>query len=361
MRNPRTLFVIGAGASVEADLPIGKQLIDIVASKLNFKVEQGSLREGTGDFNIVDVLQQRTQTREGIDTYLEAAWRVRDGIIFSNSIDSFIDVHRDDQDIQLCGKLAIAKTILEAERNSKLFIDKPKGEFADLEGLKKTWFFEFVRHLNDGVRKAEISRIFEKVSFIIFNYDRCFEHFMYHALQRHYGISENDAASVMKSLTIFHPYGTIGDLPWEDRAGIPFGFGANRANMQFMASRIKTYTEQIEGHETLLAVREAVKKADTLVFLGFSYHPENMKLLNPGEKCSTERVFGTAFGISSSDVGVIVDQIRQLVRRELSQETMRGRSVTISEPIYIRNELKCAGLLQEYSRSLFAAGPGDDL
>src|SRR5260370_38062210 len=86
MRNPRTLFVIGGGASGEADLPIGKQLIDIVASKLNFKVEQGSLREETGDFDIVDVLQQRTQTREGIDTYLEAAWLAMESFFQIQSI-----------------------------------------------------------------------------------------------------------------------------------------------------------------------------------------------------------------------------------------------------------------------------------
>jgi hypothetical protein len=356
MRNPQTLFIVGAGASEEAGLPIGKRLVDIIAGKLDFEVERGILREGTGDFDIIDALQQKTQTREGINTYLQAAWRVRDGIIFSNSIDSFIDVHRDDEGIQLCGKLAIAKTVLEAERSSKLFIDKPNGEFADLDGLKNTWFFDFARHLNEGVRKPEIGRIFEKVSFVVFNYDRCFEHFMYQTLRRHYGVSESEAASTMKTLAIFHPYGTIGELPWESPGGIPFGFSPNRAAMQFMVSRIKTYTERVEEREILLGIREAVKKADTLVFLGFSYHPENMKLLSPGEGCNTERVFGTAFGISDSNLEVIADQIRQMVGRKLSQTTTTAFSTKVWEPIYVHNNLTCRGLLQEYSRSLFAAG-----
>jgi hypothetical protein len=34
MRTPHTVFIIGAGASAEANLPIGKELIDTIAEKL---------------------------------------------------------------------------------------------------------------------------------------------------------------------------------------------------------------------------------------------------------------------------------------------------------------------------------------
>jgi hypothetical protein len=68
MRNPRTLFIIGAGASHEARLPLGAELIEIVASKLNFQIEHGSLREDSGARDILDVFQQLTQTRDGMQT-----------------------------------------------------------------------------------------------------------------------------------------------------------------------------------------------------------------------------------------------------------------------------------------------------
>jgi hypothetical protein len=60
---------------------------------------------------------------------------------------------------------------------------------------------------------------------------------MFNALQRLYGIDADTAASIMKTLRIVHPYGTIADLLWQDEKGMPFGFPANRAAMQLMASR----------------------------------------------------------------------------------------------------------------------------
>jgi hypothetical protein len=80
MKNPQTLFIIGAGASREANLPTGKELTEIIARRLDFRVNGGSLLPGHGDNDILDIFQQRTQTAEGINAYLRAAWRIRDGI-----------------------------------------------------------------------------------------------------------------------------------------------------------------------------------------------------------------------------------------------------------------------------------------
>jgi hypothetical protein len=176
---------------------------------------------------------------------------------------------------------------------------------------------------------------------------------MHNALQRHYGIDEKEAAEVMRTLVVIHPYGTIAELPWENRKGVPIGSTASRANMQLMASRIKTFTEQIESDATLSTLHEEIQKADTLVFLGFSYHPKNMRILAPPDGTNLGRVYGTALGISLSDVGVIFDQILILVGHELSQSVTQTASTTVHEPIFIRNDLPCFGLLQEFSRSLF--------
>lgn len=357
MRNPKTLIVVGAGASKEAGLPLGQDLIKSVADKLAFRVHLGSLVPGEGDEDVLDVIQQHAKTRPEMNSYLSACRRVREGVIYSNSIDSFIDVHRKDELIQRCGKLAIAKTIIESERNSHLFLGERPNDFANLDALRKTWFFIFSRYLNDGVRKEEIERIFEKVSFLVFNYDRCIEHFFYHALQRHFGIDETRASSVMKTLRIIHPYGTIGDLTWQSGEGIPFGARANRQSLQLMTSRIRTYTEQIERDDILSTIRSEVENADTLVFLGFSYHPQNMKVLDPQEECMTKQVFGTAYGISSADVSVIEDQVRGIVRRDLTHRVLRGNKSIEWENLSIRNDLTCFALLNEYSRSLFVAGP----
>ena len=164
MRTQHTLFIIGAGASKEAGFPVGTELVSDVAARLNFQICDGALQEYSGDRDILDVFQQYEQTRENINAYLEAARRVRDGVIYSKSIDVFIDTHRENKKIQFCGKLAIAKTILEAEKNSKLFIEKRIDEFTGLQDLEKTWFFNLARNLNAGIRKEHIGKIFENVS-----------------------------------------------------------------------------------------------------------------------------------------------------------------------------------------------------
>jgi hypothetical protein len=194
-----------------------------------------------------------------------------------------------------------------------------------------------------------------------FNYDRCIEHFLHHALQLHFGIGVSDATAVMETLRIFHPYGTVAELPWQNnQEGVPFGHTANRATMKLMGSRIRTYTEQIEDDGVLKTIREEVMLADTLVFLGFSYHPENMKLLNPGKECATTQIFGTAFDISDSNREIVLDDIRNLIGKSLRQNRMRdGIHPFVWEPIYIHN-LECSKLIQEYSRSLFIAGPSRD-
>jgi hypothetical protein len=357
MRAAKTVFIVGAGASNEVGMPFGRAFLDIVSQKLSYKFKDPSLDPDSGDDDIRDVIQQYAQDRLGLDRYLDAARRIREGIVFSRSIDAFIDVHRDDERIQKLGKLAIAKTILEQEQRCHMYIAPPGSAFQDMPRLDKSWFVNFVRGLNEGVRREEIDRIFEKVSFVVFNYDRCVEHFLYNALQMHYGVDAEKAKSLMRTLTILHPYGKIADLPWQNAGGIPFGFSANRANLLMMASHIKTYTEQIEDDNTLHAIKSEVADAETLVFLGFSYLDLNMDLIHPTIKCAAQNVFGTAYGISSSDVDQIKKQLRESVGQNLSLTTIpNGVIRVVPERLYIRSDLKCAGLLEEYSRSLFATG-----
>ena len=237
-----------------------------------------------------------------------------------------------------------------------MYVNAETGQYRELNELKKSWFFDFAKNLNDGVPKQEIYRIFDKVTFVIFNYDRCFEHFMFNTLRQLYGLSEQEAAEIMQRLKIIHPYGTIGELPWQSPEGIPFGFTANRANMEYMIRRIKTYTEQIEKSATLGALKDAVVNADTIVFLGFSYHPENMKLLTVDHSGAIERVFGTAKDISAADIAIIKKHVRHMVGG--APLGTRGMGGLLNEQLFI-NDQPCVGLLQEFSRSLFASGrPG---
>ncbi len=357
MRAMKTVFVVGAGASKEVGLPVGSELVEIVADKLNYQMRYGSLDPDHGDRDVLDAIQQVARDRPALDSYLAAARRVREGVIYSNSIDTFLDLHKDDQKITELGKLAIAKTILEREQSSSLYIEHNGTEFPDVAGLKDTWLVGLIRGMSAGVPREEIDRIFERVSFIVFNYDRCIEHFLHNALRKLYGIDDTEAGSVLKNLPILHPYGVIANLPWRSADGIPFGFPANRAAMRLMSKKIKTYTEQIEDRTTLDAVKQEVETADILVFLGFSYHQSNLAILDPGAEIAAKKVLGTALKISESDVGEIRGRLQLLARRDLTDQVLTpfgsSHATALIDQLHIRRDLTCAALIEQYSRTLF--------
>ncbi len=124
MFKSKTLFVIGAGASSEAGLPTGNELTGTIADKVDIKIE-GYDGQISGDVEIFRALRSLAKDADGhIDEYLGACWRIRDAMPQASSIDAFIDNQGDDK-IELCGKLAIVRSILEEEQKSRLFFCRP--------------------------------------------------------------------------------------------------------------------------------------------------------------------------------------------------------------------------------------------
>jgi hypothetical protein len=110
----RTVFVIGAGASSEADLPIGNQLKPMIADLLGFKVDHfGHIC--SGDHLIRETLKYEVKVDDG---HFQAAQKIKAAMILAESIDTFIDHHQANEKIALCGKLAIVRAILKAEEGS---------------------------------------------------------------------------------------------------------------------------------------------------------------------------------------------------------------------------------------------------
>ena len=266
------------------------------------------------------------------------------------SIDNFIDSHAGEDKIALCGKLAIARAILTAESKSSLTIDRSNiYNKLDFSKNANTWFNGLFQLLTENCRIDDLPARLKSISVVTFNYDRCFEQFLFHALQNYYAISPTDAASVLTNLEIHHPYGMVGKLPWMGYAeGIEFGADPQASELMSISSQLRTFTEGTDPSVSDIdAIRLTIAEARRLAFLGFAYHRLNMGLLfgqvnPPANSKSTIGIFATALGISSSDC--------QHIANELS--TYTGLS---NGPIQIRNELTCAALVQEYWRSLSLA------
>lgn len=264
----QTLFVVGAGASAEFGLPLGTLLARQITNKMDIRFERGFDFVGSGDRRLYE--QLINSKRQDADQWQPAAMRIRDGLPFAQSIDDFLDQRRSDRYINLYGKSAICQAILEAERESKLYFNPSnRDEPFDAVALTDTWLVKFMYMLCRGVPREKVAHIFEHVDFIIFNYDRCIEHFLISALERAYSITQQDAAAIVDELQVLHPYGSVGRLG-------QVSFGNSGANCVALAEEIKTYTEQADEKTVLHKILDRVDRAECIVFLGFAYHRQNM-------------------------------------------------------------------------------------
>jgi hypothetical protein len=307
--NAKTVFVVGAGASKEYGFPLGGDLIDQIAVKLDFKMDDFHMisKIDSTIHNAYPALAMENYRNNDINPYLRAAKTIVGAMPQSISIDNFIDTHRGNKDIEMCGKLGIALCILNAEAKSSLRVGRVDGDKLDFKKLKQTWITSFFKLLSENCQIDDIKERLSKVAFIVFNYDRCIEHYLYYALQSYYAITPKQAAELVNTIEIYHPYGSLGKLRWQDRnGGVSFGEDVASHDLVRIIGRLKTFTEEMESVEIGI-LRKQLAEASKIIFLGFAYHQQNLDLLlgNEGGEYRPLRMYGTAFGISDSDLSII--------------------------------------------------------
>jgi hypothetical protein len=340
---PKTVFIIGAGASQEARMPYGSELKNSIAGVLDIRFGELGKRV-RGDQRIYEALEMSTGSND-INIFLRAARRICDVMPQAISIDHFLDSHSDDKQIELCGKLAIVRTILEAEAKSSLFVELQGKYTLDFSYLQQTWFNSFMQRVTENCRFADLGTRLKSVALIIFNYDRCVEYYLYHAIQNYYGIEASDIAPLLQRLEIYHPYGMVGSLPWcTGKNAIAFGATPNSKQLLTLASQIKTFSEITDdSSEEVTSIRSIMRTSHKLVFLGFAFHRMNINLLLPDttspKRYKDKRVFATARGLSDNDTVSITDELE-------------SRGQIVRDNIHIDNRLKCTELFYEHMRSL---------
>jgi hypothetical protein len=311
-----TVFVIGAGAGVDVGMPLGDQLSRIIGEKLRIEFREGNRQTGGDELIMEAIRKHAAANQQNPNLYRQAAFSVAGGIAYSRSIDSYLHAHKDNKPLQVCGKLAIAQTILEHEKRSALVVQK-RHEFRDATKVNGSWLRDFVYGLQERIVVNEnLGDIFKHLTIVNFNYDRCVEHFLFHAIQAWSLKNEQEIAELMKGLNIYHPYGSVGDLPWQSGEGIEFGSEANEFRLLESSSRIRTFNEEVEDKTKIEEIRKAIATANRVIFLGFHFHPQNMDLIKPSIAPSVTAdipmAYATAFHRSSSDLRIIETQIARL-------------------------------------------------
>ncbi|KGT77321.1 hypothetical protein MA20_22270 [Bradyrhizobium japonicum] len=361
MFNRKTLFIIGAGAGADIGMPVGAKLALDIHNRTKIAISHfGTLEQGTFDYEFARAF---FQAGRGADRYSAAFDLIHRGIFFANSIDDFLSIHEGSAEVVEIGKAAIVRAILLAEKESHLYVD-PSNAYNTLDLMKvhTSWLTKLMRVLGPGRKAPDVQRVLDEVTFINFNYDRCLEHFLTHALSLQYGITLDGAKQIVGGAKIIHPYGMVGGL---DR--VPFG-GREYGGLDYveLSKQIKTYTERVEEESTLFSMHNAIRDADCIVFLGFAYHSQNMDLLfdkhAPPRK--TVPIFGTALGMSKSDASEVSSFLMDMFPEydpddELEDEPgafgmviPRPLPFKMNNHVAIEREMDCGKLFDSYSKSI---------
>lgn len=343
MFRARTVFVIGAGASFEVGLPIGSELLIRIARALNFSFDRQNLK--TGDSEILQALKiilNEGREAKALNEHILSAHQLRRSAKQGLSIDNIIEALEDDK-VELVGKLGIAKIIIEAENGSRFF--KHENGFPDRLDFSKfseCWYGSLVKVMTENLKKSDIPLIFDNIEIVNFNYDRCLEHFLPLALAEYYGVDPNQFRELMPKLKMHRPYGRVGRLPWQagDGPAVPFGRSWPE-DIASVANQIRTFSETIEDGEELEEIRTAMETADRIIFLGFAFHRQNLRLIAREIPLHTE-ILATAYNISESDKNVIRRQLADVFEID-GLDFLKDITLT---------DLTCDGFFRDYWRTI---------
>lgn len=340
-------FVIGAGASCELDFPSGEGLKTAIYELLRSN-DEDDFAFADSDMRMVlaNYLKhlRPVQRNQQTGSFADAAKAIRRAMLTASSIDNFLQARSDDSNIVFLGKVAIAMAITRAERASKLFRFYNGESPSDASALQGTWHLRLFQFLVENCPRIELLKQFLRdITFVIFNYDRCIEHFLFNEVQTYYGVSSVDAARILNNVDFLHPYGQVGLLPWQGSAGVrSFGDAEAGTNLELVGG-LKTFSESVDSHISE-RIQAAVAGANDLIFLGFGYLPQNMLLLTPQTPSRTKRIFATAYGTAFGEFEALKRNLRSVVGRS-GIDPARG-VVTGWEP-YIA-DATCRAYLDEH-------------
>lgn len=291
----RTTVIVGAGASSDFGLPLGSTLVEKIFDLLD---ENFGPSRGSGNGVLANAL--RSRIGQGMSPQdVSAALALRDGLIGTGTIDQLIGARAHMPGVEEIGKLAISAAILQAEAESPLAFDGQNREEAvrALRGCRHSWIAAYLRQVVGPVAADKFRSALAQTDFVVFNYDRCLERYLYFHLRYVIGLGALEADQALERISITHVFGSLGDGIHKDLCDAPYG---DTSNLGRCASRIQTFTEK--GSDSLTRqLREVVEDAEQYVFLGFGFNPSNIRRLF-GSRPVTAPVYATVKGMRPAQV-----------------------------------------------------------
>lgn len=251
MISKRTVFVLGAGASMPYGLPSGDALLKAICvdaadhiSPMTQSLEAAGLA-----------------TRQDLKNLAFALARSK-----QSSIDAFLARR---EDLWGVGKVAIAHTLCQRER--------PNAIYGECDG--DDWYQLLWGAMTTGVDRLE-QLAENQVRFVTFNYDRSLEFMLHEAIKHTFNVDHRAADVARLQIPVLHVYGQLGTLALSDggdaRAYSPSVSGDA---IKIAASGLRIIPEARKDDSGFGEARAWFQWAQRICFLGFGFDPLNVERL----------------------------------------------------------------------------------
>ncbi len=270
MIRKKTVLVVGAGGSIPYGLPSGGELLNMIVTTLKNQDLYSAIYRLTG--------KDQTETE-----------RVRNRLIVSmtDSVDAFLEKNPNDTFVQDLGKIAIAFCLWPKLKGVKTFsID------SDEDWIRFVW-----NKMLQETRSLEELRS-NAVTFITFNFDTLIESKLFDAIVALYpDVNQQQVLDYVNSIVI-HVHGT---LPQPSNQQTP-----SFEWLQEAKEGIRVVHQEL-ADSLLNSLSNVINGAEIVAFLGFGYHPDNLKKL--GFPRNRDLMFGSAYKLGNGEKA----QVKQAV------------------------------------------------
>ena len=274
MINAQTVFILGAGAHVSYGFPVGKKLKQDIVSLVAPDETRSSKRD---DFWVTATMYYGDVDLNNCRNFAMALDNAG-----QSSIDAFLNSNRHRCGFDLIGKAAIAKIILEYEKNACF-------------GGSDDWMDYLFQIMCEGVNSLQDFLDNNKISFITFNYDRFLERFLYSRLKNSFGVTSEVATTALKVIPIHHVYGSLGDGNEGAETGINGWVQSARG--------IKTIFDGEHDSAAIKSSKILLENCERICLLGFGFHRENIQILDLPKLVLKEGrlTYCTRFGLTEAE------------------------------------------------------------
>lgn len=277
----RTVLILGAGASYHLGFPLGQQLL--------WQVVQELRDEPNRLFRLL------------LDCGFEAAplKEFRRALELSGqpSVDLFLENRRTFLDI---GKAAMAALLIRHESEASL--RRPPEQ--------PNWYADLFARIGSSLEEFASSQL----AILTFNYDRSIDHYLFLSLQNSFDLTTEKCLEYWRQVRVIHLYGQLGALPYADPKGRPYTADVSTPVLQRYAGAIKIMHEDVGDDTEFPLARTLLSRAEVVCFLGFGYHPTNMRRLRLDQLDPKVQLWGSATGLSRAQQ----DEIRSRFARSIT-------------------------------------------